>query len=249
MTLNLADSTVQVRSDLSDALAAAWERIGRPGTWWSGEERLAIAAESRHASNCAFCARNREALSPFTEKGDHDRLGTLSPPHVDLIHRVMTDAGRLSPSWYRRTIDAGLSEPAYVETVGVIITVVAVDTFYRGMGLDPPALPDPQPGEPTRELPEGTRKKFSWVPTVSPKLAGEALKKAWWPDGQDAYVPRVHQAMSLVPDEVIAFRRLSEPLYLPTDNLMDFSKSPRAISRAQMELLAGRISALNECFY
>ena len=249
MALSWTDSPVQIRGDLSDALSTAWERVGRPGTWWSGEERIAIAEESRHAIACGFCARNREALSPFAGEGEHESLGTLSPPVVDLIHRLMTDAGRLTPSWYQRTIDAGLSEAAYVETVGVVITTVAVDTFYRGMGLDPPPLRSPQPGEPTRETPEGTRKKFSWVPTVSPMLASEALKKAWWPDGQDTYVPRVQQAMSLVTEEVIAFRALSEHMYLPTGSIMDFSVNPRAISRAQMELLAARISALNECFY
>jgi AhpD family alkylhydroperoxidase len=31
--------------------------------------------------------------------------------------------------------------------------------------------------------------------------------------------------------------------------MMDFGHNYRSISRAQIELVAGRVSALNECFY
>jgi hypothetical protein len=38
--------------------------------------------------------------------------------------------------------------------------------------------------------------------------------------------------------------------YVPIEQVPDPSADPgRALSRAQIELVAGRVSALNECFY
>lgn len=249
MTLNQAESPIPIRQDLKEALDTAWQRLGKPGTWWTGQERLDIVAEARNALSCTFCQRSKRALSPFSEEGGHEHLGRLAEPVIDVIHRVITDSGRLTPSWYDRTIESGLSEPAYVEAVAVVVTSVAVDTFHRGMGLPVPELPAAQPGEPSRDLPAGIRKRFSWVPTVSPKEAGEALRRVWWPDGEERYVPRIHQALSLVVDEVIAFLALSRTLYLPSEAVMGTGAGHHVISRPQMELLAARISALNECFY
>ena len=212
MTLSLAESPILIRQDLEDALNAAWMRLGEPGTWWTGRERLDILAEARNALECPYCLRSKQALSPFSEEGEHEHLGRLSRPVIDVIHRVMNDSARLTPSWYESTIESGLSEPAYVEAMAVVVTAVAVDTFHRGMGLPLPELPAARPGEPSRDLPAGTRKRFSWVPTVSPKEAGEDLRRAWWPDGDEQYVPRIHQALSLVVGEVMAFRTLAEAL-------------------------------------
>ena len=249
MTLNLAESPLVIRQDLQEALNTAWRRLSMPGAWWTGQERLDIVAEARNAVACPFCRQCKQALSPFTEQGEHEHLGRLSGPVIEAIHRVMNDSGRLTPSWYERTIESGLSEPAYVEALAVLATALAVDTFYRGMGLPVPELPPAQPGGPSHLLPASARKRFSWVPTVSPKDAGEALKNVWWPNGNKHYIPRIHQALSLVTEEVIAFRNFAETLYLPFAALMDFGSNRRAISRPQMELMAARISALNECFY
>ena len=44
-------------------------------------------------------------------------------------------------------------------------------------------------------------------------------------------------------------RDLSGARSLSMAQMMDFATRHRAISRGQIELLAGRVSALNECFY
>ena len=59
-----ASSPIALRDDLAAAHARAWERIGNPGTWWDGAQRVAIAAETRHVPYCALCRRRKEALSP-----------------------------------------------------------------------------------------------------------------------------------------------------------------------------------------
>ena len=61
-------------------------------------------------------------------------------------------------------------------------------------------------------------------------------------------VGNVIRAMSLVPDEVRGLKDLSAAHYLPIESIMDVTAG-RAIDRTQIELIAGRVSALNKCFY
>ena len=46
---------VPIRDDLPATFRRAWERLARPGTWWTGRERVAIAAEIGNAPACALC--------------------------------------------------------------------------------------------------------------------------------------------------------------------------------------------------
>ena len=91
-----ASAPIAIRGDLVAAHTRAWERLGRPGTWWDGGQRAAIAAETRHAPSCALCRRRQEALSPAAIEGKHDSLGVLPEIVVEVVHRVRTDPARLS---------------------------------------------------------------------------------------------------------------------------------------------------------
>ena len=71
---------VAVREDLIEAHRRAWRRIAEPGTWWSGEQRVAIAAETRNALSCSLCRDRKAALSPNAVEGEHERLGVLPAP-------------------------------------------------------------------------------------------------------------------------------------------------------------------------
>ena len=57
--------------------------------------------------------------------------------------------------------------------------------------------------------------------------------------------------MSLVPDAVRVMGRLSKVHYLSPGLVAapDACEPGRAIDRPQIELIAARVSALNECFY
>ena len=59
-----SDLPFPVRADLAAANRRAFERIAAPGTWWSGEERVGLAAESRLARTCRLCRERKQALSP-----------------------------------------------------------------------------------------------------------------------------------------------------------------------------------------
>lgn len=60
----------------------------------------------------------------------------------------------------------------------------------------------------------------------------------------------VFAAMSLVPDSVRMLTRLSGVQYLDAADVVNpASNGGREISRIQIELLAGRVSSLSDCFY
>jgi hypothetical protein len=96
MSASFAGSAIPVRSDLIDAHERAWAAIAAPGTWLTGPQRVAVAAEIRRARECAHCARIKAALSPNAVQGEHETLGTVGAAAVELIHRVVSDPGRLS---------------------------------------------------------------------------------------------------------------------------------------------------------
>lgn len=240
-----------IRMDLAEAQVAAWAEIAAPGTWWSGRERVAIAAETRHAAGCRLCAARKDALSPSLVAGDHESLGALPAPAVEAIHRIRTDPGRLGHGWYRGIIESGLDEERYIELVSVLAVTVAVDTFRLAAGLDPWPLPTPGPGTPSRRRPAGARPGVAWMPTLLPDDCTT--------DDPDLYRahpgPRqrgggyVHHALSLVPRSMIHWWDLFEVMYLPSAAMRDFAREYRAVSHAQIELLASRVAALNQCVY
>ena len=55
--------------------------------------------------------------------------------------------------------------------------------------------------------------------------------------------------MSLVPTETIAFFELDAAQYLPDSALRDYGTEYRALTHVQIEYLAARVSAINQCVY
>lgn len=235
-----------IRDDIAAAHRRAWERIAGAGTWWDGALRVAIAAEARHAMECGLCRRRQEALSPNAVQGKHDSLGELPETIVEVVHRIRTDPARLSESWMNGILTGGLSVEEYVETVAVIVNMVAIDTFAHGVGFEQVPLPKPKAGTPTRQRPGAATRSGAWVPWLdADALADEA--PGMFQKGRP--VANIHRAMSLVPREVEGFFDLVAVQYLPGPAMRDFDREYRAINHAQIELLAARISSLNQCVY
>ncbi len=183
--------------------------------------------------------------------GDHASLGALPPAAIEAVHRIRTDPGRLGEAWFRGVITAGLTEDAYVELVGIVAVTVAIDTFRNAAGLAVLPLPTPHPGEPRRHRPRNARPGLAWMPTLLPD---DRL-----PEDPDLYQdhpgPRargrgnIHIALSLVPDTAIHWWDMLETMYQTSAMMRDFGHEYRAISHAQIELLAARVAALNQCLY
>ena len=239
------DSPVPIRGDLAAAHRRAWARLAGPGEWWPGAVRVAIAEETRAAMDCRLCRDRKEALSPFGVTGTHTAETDLSDILIDVIHRVRTDPGRLTRKLYDEALAAGVSDAEYVETIGVMATVIAVDSFCDAIGMPRHALPAPVAGEPRRRRPAGAKEGLAWVPTVAPEDVTEAEVGMY--DGLSAV--NIHRALSLVPSEVVGFFDLDTVQYLPDAVLRDFGTEYRALTHAQIEFLAGRVSAINQCFY
>ena len=239
-----AEAPAPVRADIVAAHGRAWQRIARPGTWHSGETRIRIAAETRNARNCRLCAARKAALSPYSVAGEHDSLGDLPDLLVDAIHRIATDPGRLTRKWCRGLLDRGLADTEYVETVGVVCTTISLDTFARAMGMEPLPLPEPVAGEPSRVRPASASQGAAWVPWIAPGDAADDELDMFGPEHAN-----IHRAMSLVPAEARGFFDLVETQYLQRHQMRDFDREFRAITHAQIELIAGRISAINQCVY
>ncbi len=238
-------SGYEVRDDIVQSQRRAWDRLKAPGVWWSGTERVAIAAETRHAVDCELCLRRLDALSPRAQRGEHDHLGELPAPAVEAIHAIRTDPGRLTRDWYQGVLAGGLSVEHYVELAGVVATVVLIDSFHLALGQPAPALPRALAGQPCERRPAGAAMAHHWVPTLAPDEVGPDDPELY-AGGRGANIPR---ALSLVPEEVIGFFDLGEAHYLDVPRIRGGAALNRAIDRAQIELLAARVSALNQCVY
>jgi hypothetical protein len=243
------DSPFPIREDLREANRKTWDRIAAPGAWWTGEQRVAIAAAVRSAPSCKLCAERKEAISPNAVRGEHDSEGTdaISEIVVDTVHRIVTDQSRLSKEWMQSLAEHGISDSHYVELLGVVVAVVSIEALHRSLGLLPEPLPEPEAGEPSKYRPAGVSEGEAWVPMLGPKGRSEADKDLFPPL---PHVPNVLRAMSLVPDAVRCLHEQSRAYYMPVADVADPSTSGgKTLTRPQIELVAGRVSILNECFY
>ena len=209
VTFSLLVDDSSVRTDLPDVFRREWTRLAAPGTWWSGSERVRLAEAARAARRNGVRAQSGSAAK-------------------DVAGRISAEPQALRRAWVD-TVAASVGVAAYVEIVGLVARLSAVDTFHRALGLPEPPLPEPVAGEPRRTPPPAeARSGKAWVPMVG----GASIV----------------QALSLVPAEVAAQDDLHGPLYLTIEQMADPDVT-RGLHRSQMELVAARTSAVNECFY
>jgi hypothetical protein len=243
------DSPYAVREDIVSAHQRAWDHLSKAGSWLTGKERVKVMAETRHARGCATCAAVKEALSPFAVTDAHD-AGTDLPKHwVNMIHLIVADPGRLTHGWYKKTIagkngDGGIPETHFVEIVSVVAHTTAIDTFSRGIGIPLRSLPEPREGDPSHYRPKEARQHQAWAPNIAWDEFG--------PDEADYFVgpeSSIRRALTLVPNEARSFFDVTSAQYLAGPQMRDFTREFRAITHLQIELLAARVSALNQCTY
>src|SRR2546426_8125791 len=146
---------VPVRKDLREAHRFILDHVRSPGTWWTGTERAAIAAEARGAARCALCRERRKSLSPGAVQGRHDGPHALPENVVDTVHRIRSDPARLSRSLFDGVIAGGLEVGRYVELVSVTSVMAGVGYFARALGVAAPARPTPLAGAASRYPPAG----------------------------------------------------------------------------------------------
>jgi hypothetical protein len=165
-------------------------------------------------------ARSAQRNDPVT--GDLDEATT------EVVRTVASAPWTIRRPWVESLIAGGMKTHQYVEAVGVVARAVAIDSFLQSLGLDPEQLPTPEDATPTGALDERARRVRAWVPMVG----GASIT----------------QALSLVPSENTALETLHGALYLKFEEMSDPDPG-KDLTRAQMELVAARTSAINECFY
>ena len=173
--ISYSTALVPMRDDFAAAHTRFWKRLASPGAWWTGAERVAIAAEVRQARHCTLCQTHWEALTPTAVEVEHDHGGALPDTAVEVLHRVVTDPGRLSRKWYKDVLAAGLSAEQYVEIIGTLVAIVSIDSFCRGIGVPLHPLPEPQPDAPSYYHPPGAVPEDAWVPMI-PSTVPQAPK-------------------------------------------------------------------------
>lgn len=224
--------TVEVRADLAAAHRQAWEHIARPGSWWTGAERVELVTTAL----AAFA--DPDPLAPWASASTTDRvpIAPLAPKQAhDAAYRIARHAGTMTESVYR-TVTGVIGELPYVELCGVVSSAAAVAHFCRNVGIEVPHLPDPVPGDPSHRRPADiVTPQLNWVPVAAPADTTAA----------------VVQAYSAVPDEYDNTWRLASVQYMPEDEMIhaDWSRRPGGLSRPQMELVAAKVAQLRECFY
>lgn len=241
-----------MRPELAAAEGVAWRRLARPGTWWTGAERLSIARETRLV-DCRLCATRKAALVPVSIHGTHDIAEpTLPAAAIEAIHRIRTNSGRISERWFDTLRDGGLSSEAFVELVSIVAVTVAVDTFRRASGLPLLSLSAvAEPSAPSGSRPAGAKSGLGWIPTLAPEDVTDADPDLYLerPGPRRRYGANIHRALSGVPASMIHWWDLLEELYQSSAQMRDYAVEYRAISHPQIELLAARVASLNRCEY
>ena len=242
------NSPYPIRDELVSAYREYWQQLAHAGTWWTGEQRAAIAAEVRAATECPYCIERKAALSPYNFPGEHTSVpGTvLDETTIDAVHRIVTDQTRITKLWVEENVSKGLSEGQYVELIGVVVCVFSIDEFCRALSLPLEALPEPAAGTPSEYVPVGLEHETGYVAMVELARSG-ADEQDLWPQGRTGNVIR---ALSQVPNAAREWIGLSNNQYLPLHKVVDpSSDTERVLDRQQIEIVAGRVSSHNECFY
>ncbi|MDW3219493.1 MAG: hypothetical protein R8F63_12855 [Acidimicrobiales bacterium] len=200
-----------VREAFERLMGREWERLSSPGTWWTAGERIAIAIDAR-------LAMAGEAPS-----------GVLPPPLEEATARIAAAPATIRGTDVARWELDGLDSFAYVETVGIVSRLIALDTAAFGLGIKARRLPEPQPGAPSRIRPADAALTTGWSPTVGPASAPSSL--------------------TAVPDEAEAMFDCHGVLYATMEEMFEMQLERDGLTRPQIELVAARTSTLNECFY
>lgn len=234
-----AQSRYPVRRDLDAIHSRQFAGLGAPGTWGDGNQRLAIVQEARTARVAA--AVQEAAEEPQVNDAD------LPDAARRLARQLAVEPKDIDREFYQQAIADGLADASYVEITGLVARCVNFDVLARGLGMAMLPLPTAEPGQPSRRRPREAVREGAWVPTIPNGRAGGVTGAALYGGNM---LPNIIRCLSMVPDEMRANLELEEIQYLPLGRYLEYDYAHHeGLSRSQVELLAGRVSALNECFY
>jgi len=228
MPFGQATFPVEVPEHQLASFEAAWEWLAQPGGAWTAAEKVAMADILR-------CAEARPLWDRRPATIDHlrhvaDETEPVSELVADTVERVAVEAGTITRDWAAAVIEA-LGDAAFAELVAVCATVTPIDRACDLLGRRIEPLPEPVAGEPTGERADETIDIGAYLPAA-----------AGFPGAN------VARSLSVAPTANMTRLRVVRALY-SGDRFGDLRWDDGALSRPQVELIAARTSALNECFY
>ncbi len=210
-----------VRQDIVDAHRQTWKAIASAGSFWSDVDRLEIAKQAR-------TARSQRSDLPFNRSYPDSRLNRDT---LETVRKVAADAGKIDRLWAKKQI-ASIGDGPYAELVAIVASVSAVDAFSEALG------------RPREMLPKATGGSCSGVKSDNATDIGGYLQMVDPWDG-----PNVSRALSLVPAANALFMQNVSSMYVGKGGGFNDMVWDGPLSRPQAELLAARVSSVNECFY
>jgi hypothetical protein len=156
-----ASFQVEVPAHQLEAFDAIWEWLAQPGGWWTGEQKVAVAACARAAGPRPLWDRRPGDITGLSAEPSSGAV--LSPLVQDTVERVAVEAPTIDRGWAEQVI-ASLGDAAYAELVCVVVTVVTVDRACSLLDRPLEALPAPLDGAPTGERAGATADIGSFLP-------------------------------------------------------------------------------------
>ena len=205
-------TVIEVVPEIDAAHDREWARLAAPGTWLTGAQRVAVARTAR----------------------GEDARGDISAAAAQAAAKIHDHPATITEQWIEGLDADGLGRLTYVEILGVVARLRALDTFTFGLGRSLRPLPKPIAGDCSEAIVDGADYDGGWVPTVG--SAGPA------------------NALSAIQTEHDALHDLHGHLYLAPRGgdgftMGNFSVVRDGVNRSQMEFIAARTSLLNDCFF
>ncbi len=214
-----------VSKEIIDSFEIIWEHLGQSGSWWSGSQRIAIAQHVRRSA-----PRPLWDKAPALDTLPDDYDGELTSFEIGVVERVTVEPSSIDFEVYKHIVER-MGEDKYAELAAVVSQVVPIDHVHDALGIEREELPLAIDSEITMERPEGLVFDVGFLPT----LPAEGL-------------PHVAVALSLALADNARRMLLVRSMY-SGQSFGEMVWTHRSLSRPQVELVAARTSALNECFY
>ena len=214
-----------VSSEIIESFQIVWDNLGKPGGWWSGGERIEIAEEIRDSSSPSIAER----IVDFSNYSNEATSG-ITPFVRAVTRKVAYESSSIDKDIFDQIV-AVIGEDQYAEITAIASQLIPIYHLADTLGYDREQLPNAEPGAPSSERPDGLVEGVGFLPTFPTNG-----------------VPHVAVSLSLAQADNARRMLLVRAMYSGKD-FGEMIWTHRNLSRPQIELVAARTSAINECFY
>lgn len=148
---------------------------------------------------------------------------------------IHDEPARITREWLAGLEADGITLPEYVEVLGIVSQLRAIDAFEFGVGRPSRPLPDPTAEGPSPAIVAEATINGGWVPTVGPAFPPSVLS-------------------SVTAENEAAMEDMHGILYLAATagdgyTMANMTVVRDGLSRSQMEFIAAQTSLINDCFF